>query len=292
MIEILIAHYGDEGQLHEAVTSVLTQSDPRWRLRIVDDSPTESVGSWASGLPAEQVVYEANPIRLGVAGNLQRCLAHASCEWVVFLGCDDLLHADYVARMHSLIESFPQATVILPGVEIIDGAGAPHLPTTDRVKRLLNPVGTSPVLLSGEPLLAGLMRGNWTYFPAMAWRRRTIAETGFRQDLPTTLDLALLAEVILGGGELLVDPRPVFSYRRHAASASSVTAANSERFVEERRLFEELARNSRAMGWDRADRAARRHLTSRLHAMTLLPRALRRRDGAMSRVLARHTFRR
>jgi glycosyltransferase involved in cell wall biosynthesis len=290
MIEILIPHYGDEDLLREAVSSVLTQSDPRWHLHILDDSPTGSVGSWASNLPAEQVVYEANPIRLGVAANLQRCMGRARAEWVVFLGCDDVLQPHFVARIHLLAKAFPQVSVILPGVEIIDHAGVTCLPVIDRVKRLLSPVGTSPGVLSGEALLASLMRGNWTYFPAMAWRRRTITEIGFRQDLATTLDLALLAEVILDGGQLLVDPKAAFCYRRHPASASSVTAANSERFLEEQRLFEELASKSRAIGWGRADRAARWHLTSRLHAMTLIPRALRRRDGAMTRTLVRYAF--
>ena len=291
MIEILIPHYGDEGLLRAAVASVLAQSDPRWQLRIVDDSPTETVSSWASELPADRVIYETNPVRLGVTGNLQRCLDDASSDWVVFMGCDDLLHTHYVARMHRLIEAFPQAAAILPGVEIIDTSGDRVLPLADRVKRLLNPASASTQLLSGEPLLASLMRGNWTYFPAIAWHRRTIAEIGFRQDLPTTLDLALLAEVILGGGELLVDPRPVFSYRRHAASASSVTAASSERFFEEHRLFEELSRKSRTVGWHRAGRVARSHLASRLHALTLIPRALRLRDRGVARSLARHTFR-
>lgn len=291
MIEILIPHYGDEALLHAAVASVLAQTDPKWRLRIVDDLPTESVGSWASGLPADRVIYEANAVRLGVAGNFQRCLERSSGEWVVFMGCDDLLHCDYVARIHRLAEAFPQAAAILPGVLVIDGTGASYLPAADRVKRLLNPVHTSPKLLGGEPLLAGLMRGNWTYFPAMAWRRTAIAETGFRQDLATTLDLALLAETVLVGGKLLVDPRPAFSYRRHAGSASSVTAANNERFLEERRLFQELAKKSAAIGWPRAGRAARSHLTSRLHAVAMIPRALRARDAALVRALTRHALR-
>lgn len=290
MIEILIPHYGDEVLLREAVASVLAQTDPRWRLRIVDDLPTSSVSSWASGLP-ETVSYEANPVRLGVAGNFQRCLERATMDWVVFMGCDDRLLPHYVARIHSLIEDFPQSDAVLPGVDIIDRAGARHLPVSDRVKRLLSPARTSPILLGGESLLASLMRGNWTYFPAMAWRRKAIAETGFRQDLDTTLDLAMLAEMVLEGGELLVDPRPAFCYRRHAASASAVTAANSVRFLEEQQLFEELSRRSEAIGWVRASRAARSHVTSRLHAAALMPRAMRGRDGPLLRALARHTLR-
>jgi len=207
------------------------------------------------------------------------------------MGCDDLLHTQYVSRVHALIEDFPQSAAILPGVDIIDRAGARQLPATDRVKRLLNPVGTAPILLGGETLLTSLLHGNWTYFPAIAWRRDAIAKTGFRQDLDTTLDLALLAEMILAGEQLLVDPRPAFSYRRHAASASSVTAVNSRRFLEERRLFAELSRRSEAIGWGRAARAARVHLTSRLHAVALIPRALYGSDGRMIRALAHHAFR-
>jgi hypothetical protein len=112
-----------------------------------------------------------------------------------------------------------------------------------------------------------LLHGNWAYFPAICWKTAAIREYGFRADLPTTLDLELLMQVLIPSGRLAFDPTPSFLYRRHAVSASSEAARSGERFAEEDRLFSEISTRARAVGWRRAARAADLHLTSRLHRL-------------------------
>ncbi|CEH05750.1 Protein of unknown function [Propionibacterium freudenreichii] len=88
------------------------------------------------------------------------------------------------------------------------------------------------------------------------------------------------------GGSLLVDSQLAFMYRRHSSSDSSVRALSGTRFDEERRFFENMAAEMAAKGWDRAARVARLHLSSRSHAATLLPGALRNgnREGSVTSV--------
>lgn len=289
LLEILIPHYGSTELLRTAVLSVLAQDDDRWRLIVVDDSPTEAAEKIAE-LCDSRVTYISNPTRLGVAGNFQRCLDLASADWVVFMGCDDVLLPNYVATVTTLLEVTSGAVAAMPGVRVVDRDERPCLPLPDRIKARLNPARSRTQVLRGEKLMAGLLQGNWTYFPAIAWRRDVIARTGFRQDLATTLDLALLAHVVMDGGELVVDPTIAFCYRRHTASASSVTAASSERFAEERLLFAEIAVRARAQGWRRAEFAALLHLTSRAHSACLVPRATRAKDRELVASLLRHTF--
>ena len=58
----------------------------------------------------------------------------------------------------------------------------------------------------------------------------------------------------------------VFSYRRHAASVSWCSPQTADRFIEESAFFDaEARRRYAALGWSRAERAAKVHLTSRLH---------------------------
>jgi hypothetical protein len=52
---------------------------------------------------------------------------------------------------------------------------------------------------------------------------------------------------------------------------SSTRAHDGTRFAEERAFFAEAAARFDALGWPRAARAARWHLTSRLHALRTLP---------------------
>jgi hypothetical protein len=103
-------------------------------------------------------------------------------------------------------------------------------------------------------------------------------------------DLALVLDLVLDGGSLLVEPATCFRYRRHGASVSSAHAADGRRFAEERAFFLETADRMTARGWPRAGRAARRHLSSRLNALIRLPAAARSGGAGGVRTLARHAF--
>ena len=105
------------------------------------------------------------------------------------------------------------------------------------------------------------------------------------------LDLGLLVDVLVRGGDLLLLPGTHFCYRRHANSESSLQTVTRTRFEEERRLFERCADELDGKGLRRAARAARLHLTSRLHAAALVPSAVRKRDFAAARALTAHSCR-
>ena len=93
----------------------------------------------------------------------------------------------------------------------IDLRGEVYEHLADRLKHLLAPHSDEPRSLAGERLLVSLMRGNWTYFPSLAWRRETLDPIGFRQDLDVALNLVALASLVLDGATMLLLPNVVFS---------------------------------------------------------------------------------
>jgi hypothetical protein len=104
-------------------------------------------------------------------------------------------------------------------------------------------------------------------------------------------DLALVLDLLQRGESMVVDNgRTVFQYRRHSGSESSVQALSGSRFLEAERYFDAVAARMTAQGWPRAARAARFHSASRLHALSMLPAALRRGEWDGGRVLAQHAF--
>jgi glycosyltransferase involved in cell wall biosynthesis len=288
-LEIMMPFYGRVDHFREAVESVLAQSDPDWRLVIVDDLyPDPEPGEWARGLGDPRIHYRRNERNLGVTGNFRECVRLAEHERVVIMGGDDRMHRGFVARVAELAAQFPDASLIQPGVDVIDGEGRIYRPLPDRVKDLARFRGHGPRCYGGEPLAASLLRGNWAYFPSLVWRLDDLRRHDFRPEFEVVEDLALILEILLDGGTFVVDDEVCFSYRRHRGSVSAQRGPDGAKFLEERALFDEMAVRMRAIGWTRAARAARLHLTSRLNAASELPGALRARDAAGARTLLTH----
>ncbi|PRI10215.1 glycosyltransferase family 2 protein [Leucobacter massiliensis] len=291
-IDILMPYYGDPGQLQEAVKSVLAQRDPDWRLVVLDDCyPHWEAEPWVTGIDDPRVVFERNPRNLGVSGSFDRSIDLAAADYLVIMGCDDRMLPDYIGTVRRAIERFDRPEFVQPGVRIIDEHGAASHPLVDRVKGWVRPrVPAGGALLGGEPVMTTLLRGDWSYFPSICWRRDVLAKHRFSPEYEITLDLVLKTDILLEGGRLALLPEVVFEYRRHAASASSYTAKDGSRFDEERAFYRSAEPRLRAKGWPRAARAARIRLTSRLNALSKLPGALLSRDGSAIRTLARYAF--
>jgi glycosyltransferase involved in cell wall biosynthesis len=288
-LEFVIPYYGRPDYLRETVTSLLGQTDPRWIALVIDDCyPDPDAAAWVRDLADPRISLVRNKENLGVARTFAKALESARGDYVVLLGCDDRLLPAYVGRMRTLLET-TRPSVAQPGVRVIGPTGETARTRTDRVKSHLRPALTEPTLLQGEDLVAGLMRGNWTYFPSLCWDRRLACEIGFGQ-YDVVLDLAMLIDLLAAGGTIAVDPAVTFEYRRHAASASGTATLTGQRFAEERDFFRSAARKLGSQGWHRAARAARWHPTSRAHAISLIPSAARSRDLSAIGRLTHHAL--
>ena len=292
---MLMPYYGDVGMMQEAVRSVLAQHDPHWRLTVVDDGAEPGVPEWFADLSAthgaDKIRYQRNEANLGITENFQKCLSLATHPLVTMIGSDDRMLPNYIGTVRSLMKDFPQASLAQPGVEIIDENGDITEPWVDKIKsRVYAPRVQGAAVLSGESLAVSLLRGNWMYFPAICWRADVITEVGFNPALRVVQDLAVTLERVRAGAQIVVSDTLCFQYRRHAVSVSSERAFTGARFTEERAFFLDEAAKMDDLGWRKAARAARLHLSSRLHAATLLPSAVRRGNTSGMRTLAGYAF--
>ncbi|MET3963547.1 glycosyltransferase involved in cell wall biosynthesis [Marmoricola sp. OAE513] len=291
MIDVLLPFYGDPDMMRQTVASVRAQTSRDWRLVVVDDGyPDPTIATWFADLGDDRIEYHRNEENLGANLNYMKALSLASAEYVVVMGADDLMKTRYLADLERAIATFPGVAIIETGVEIIDETNRVVRPLVDRVKSRLTPSVEGPRELSGESLMVSLLRGNWTYFPSLCWRRDVIEQIGFRPDFHVVQDLGLLLDVLRGGGSMALCPEVAFQYRRHTSSDSSLKTLTGERFAEERHYFRTIADELGSQGLVRAERAARRHLTSRLHAAALVPSALSARKPAAAQGLLRHAL--
>ncbi|HEY8372427.1 MAG TPA: glycosyltransferase family A protein [Pseudonocardiaceae bacterium] len=291
-IDIMLPYYGDVALMQATVRSVLAQDDTDWRLTVVDDGyPDDSIPGWFAALDDPRVRYLRNERNLGANRNYQKCVELVEHDVAVIMGADDIMLPNYVSTIRRIHREHPEVAMIQPGVQLIDEHGRPAKGLVDAAKQwLYAPKVHGRRVMRGESLAVSLLRGNWLYFPSLAWRAEALRRTGFREGLNVVQDLALVIDLVQQGESMVVDSTVCFQYRRHRASDSSWRALEGTRFVEERNYFVDVAERLQAQGWHRAARVARAHLSSRLHAATLLPRAVRAGHRTGVRNLARHVF--
>ncbi|WP_392544878.1 glycosyltransferase [Oryzobacter telluris] len=291
LLDIFVPYWGDPTLLFETVASLSAQTSDRWRAVVVDDCyPDLTVRDHFAREDHPRISYVRNATNLGTTGNYDRCRGLASAELVMFMGCDDLVEPDFVARVVADHEAFPDAAMIQPGVRVIDESGAAAQPLADRVKRAIRPRVEQPTQLGGEALAVSLLRGDWLYWPALVFRTAAIRDVPFHDDLPIIQDLAFVIDLIAAGETLVFDPVETFSYRRHLASASATSILGGTRLSDERRYYASAVAQMRELGWHRARRTASVRWTSRLHGLALLPSALRRRRWTALVPLLRHAM--
>ncbi|MFK4761390.1 glycosyltransferase family 2 protein [Microbacterium sp. ZW T5_45] len=292
-LEIFVPFWGDPALLYETVDSVRAQEDEDWRLIVIDDCyPDESVPLYFESLEDERIQYVRNERNLGITENYREAIRRATTSHITILGCDDLLHPNYVAVVKRVIARFPDVDVIQPGVQVIDEHGAVVRPLVDRVKQgILAPRGGSGIaLLAGETMATSLIRGDWLYWPSLTFRTETLQRIDFRDGLPIIQDLALLMDIAFDGGSLAYIPELSFSYRRHGSSASQKTLLDGRRFRDERAYFAIARELASSKQWRRTRRAARARVMSRLHAITEIPGVLRHGNRAGLESTLAHIF--
>src|SRR6476659_8903004 len=105
-VEVMIPAYGDGPLIRDAIRSVIDQDDKDWKLTIVDDAAGFEHGemaSWLRTLADSRISYLANPQRLGINRNFQRCVDVSSADWVIVLGADDRLLPNCISQVRRTI---------------------------------------------------------------------------------------------------------------------------------------------------------------------------------------------
>ena len=277
-LEIFVPFWGEPALLYETVDSVRAQANPDWRLIVIDDCyPDDAVPEYFAGLEDPRITYTRNVVNLGITENYREAIRRATAEYITILGCDDLMHPNYVDVISRAISTVPGADVIQPGAQVIDHDGTVVRPLVDRVKQGLLAPRTRPgvAVLAGETMATSLIRGDWLYWPSLTFRTETLRRIDFRDGLPIIQDLALLMDVAFDGGTLVYSPTLAFSYRRHGGSASQKTLLDGRRFRDERAYYAQARELARRLGWRRTALTARWRLMSRLHGGAELPGVIR-----------------
>jgi glycosyltransferase involved in cell wall biosynthesis len=263
-IDIMLPYWGEYSLLKKTIESVMAQTSKNWTLTIIDDHyPSTEAQDFCKKINDKRVKYYRHKKNIGVTNNFNFSIDNATADYCMILGCDDILMPNYI---ETAFKNIGNCDFYQPSVKIIDSKGKVYLPLSDKVKRLLRPKKAG--IYSGETLAASLCHGNWLYFPSITWKTSTLKRYRFDPKYKVVEDVVLELDLIIDGGKLFFDTSTTFKYRRFANSVSSKEKSKGGvRFNEEAEVYKKFAKIFKDLGWKKASRAARLHVTSRIYKL-------------------------
>ncbi|GLH71034.1 hypothetical protein GETHPA_25670 [Geothrix rubra] len=273
-LHVFIPGYRNPGLLAETLEALVRAMGPELRegevlATCVDDASPEPLEPVVHSSGGGWVEYVRNETNLGIIPNFNRCVSLARAPLVMFLGADDLVLPSYWPAAQAMIARHPDAGVYAPGVAEVDAGGRRRISLSFLIKRAISPLLARfrMVELSGSRLALRLAIGDFLYFPALCWRTEDLQRRPFDPAWSDAADWHRLFVCAMEGRSVVVDNRTkVFLYRRHASSASEVSAGRGVRFGNERALSLSMGRLSKEKGWWMAAAMAWLHPTVRLNA--------------------------
>lgn len=270
VVGVGIPFFSGLGYLQQAIRSVIDQTDPHWRVVVIDDSPDGMARGLVELADEPRLEYRRNVTTIGMVANFDRCFDvlgdELGCDIVIILHGDDALEAGFVERVRTLHDSYPGVAAVATNAFVVSETGAPTSSLVDRVKQELWPK-TSPFELCGDRGLARLLTGQFWYCPAMSFRMALLPVQRWTGQWAQTMDTAFFGRLLLDGRSILLVNEPLYRYRRHANAATAINSRSRARFREEAEVSRLLGSAARQQGWHRSAVSASLRLTHRAHCL-------------------------
>ncbi len=218
--------------LLRAMRSVLAQTYPNIELLVSDDASTDDTHARIASIDDPRLVHYRRETTLGLVGNFDFCLRHASGEFFLLLGDDDLLLPRAVEQ---LIQPFLTGTDV--GMSwcpcYIADTASDRFWTTAAGPALENPAAMLANLWGGRrgPRLSGILLRT----------ADALAQGGFRVSHGDLCDIGLWAAVALNHRFIACADQPFVQYTNHHNSTTSRSAVGQWRRFTDRVFIDLLA---------------------------------------------------
>jgi glycosyltransferase involved in cell wall biosynthesis len=234
---VMLPTHEPDGMLLQALKSVLEQAPAaaEMQIAVVDDGsrPGHIAELVAQADPRGRVEIYEHRDRLGLCGNWNRALALARGELVHLLHQDDYVQPCFYERMDLGFRRAPDCGMAFCRSRLVDAEDR-LLRNSSRQQWLAGP------LANWLPRIAERQR---IQTPSVVVARRTYeAVGGYRPDLQLALDWEMWVR-IAAAYPVWYDPRPLASYRRHAANETSRLMASGAAWPDMARAIEINARS-------------------------------------------------
>ena len=119
-----MAAYNSEKTIAESIDSIVNQSFSDWEFIICDDGSTDStfqiIQDYAARYPGKIIAIQ-NEHNFKLPYSLNRCLKHATGEYIARMDADDKSFPDRLAKQYRYLISHPEIDVVGTGMTCFDG---------------------------------------------------------------------------------------------------------------------------------------------------------------------------
>ncbi|WP_051211354.1 glycosyltransferase family 2 protein [Runella zeae] len=124
-ISVCIPTYNQGDFIEEAILSAFNQTLTPQEIIVYDDCSTDNTSQILNKLKKEIAILKvfSQPVNQGIARNVDMCLRAATGKYIVRLDSDDILLPDYLKKLTSLMEQYPEAAYAHGAVQEIDKNG-------------------------------------------------------------------------------------------------------------------------------------------------------------------------
>lgn len=124
-VTFLMSTFNAGGFLRPAIESVLAQTDPRWRLIVIDDGSSDGSAQVAAAYRDPRVTAVVLEQNRGQTAALNLGLEMIETEWVARLDQDDLAAPHRVERQLAYLQANPDTVLLGSWADYIDERGRP-----------------------------------------------------------------------------------------------------------------------------------------------------------------------
>jgi glycosyltransferase involved in cell wall biosynthesis len=219
-VSVLIPSYQYARYLPEAIESVLAQRFEDFELIVSDDASTDGTAEVLRGYAGRDTRMQVHvqPANLGMVAHWNWCLQRARGEYVKFVfGDDRLVSRGALGRMVAMLDEHPGCVLAASARLVLD--------EESRVTDEWNELGAAG-RQDGRGVIARALwvDRNVIGEPSVVLFRRDAAARGFDPTLRQVVDLEMWFH-LLRQGDLVFDPAPLCSFRRHPLQQTALNRA-------------------------------------------------------------------
>jgi glycosyltransferase involved in cell wall biosynthesis len=225
-VSVCLPVYNGAKYIAEAIKSVLDQSYEDFELLIADDRSCD--GSWeiidSFSKQDKRVKAWHNEINLGHYGNYNACIAKASGEYIKLFAQDDLLHSQFIERFVSVMDQYPNVSLINCARRWIDSEGKSISANSKLDIRLTRPFDKNTQITGEDAIVSTLKESiNWLGEPSSQMFRAKFVDGSFDTTYRQIGDIEYNYRLLEHGDYYFINEE-LCNFRKHS---DSWTTANS-----------------------------------------------------------------